>query len=305
VISLNKQSKKPKISIGMPVYNGAMFLREALDSLLAQTYENFEIIISDNASNDDTGSICQEYSVLDARIRFVRQENNKGALENFKFVLQKAEGEYFMWAAADDWWSNNWLEENLVQIQKKGVVSSFGKSVRTKADLTDNGPIQSYRFLSESRMLRLIHFFMTDENTKGNLFYGLVKTEFMKNFGIHKSKSSYGTEYPHLFKLVSYGKIACAENTLLKKRNTIRGIRRYGNKFSELLIQYALSFRQVLNKDRFIYYREFIELTPGNFGKAAIMFLIPIKIVISIYYEYVRGLQLGLEIIKEKYLTPQ
>ena len=90
------------VSVGVPVYNGARFLREALDSVLAQDYANFEIIVSDNASEDETESICREYALRDARIRYHRSEQNLGPIWNFDRVYQLARGEYFMWAAHDD-----------------------------------------------------------------------------------------------------------------------------------------------------------------------------------------------------------
>jgi len=92
----------PQVSIGVPVYNGEPFIREALDSLLAQTFTDFELIISDNASTDRTEAICREYAAKDERIRYVRQAEHCGAMANFQFVLDEAVGEYFMWAAADD-----------------------------------------------------------------------------------------------------------------------------------------------------------------------------------------------------------
>jgi glycosyltransferase involved in cell wall biosynthesis len=93
---------QPKVTIGMPVYNGGAFIREALDCLLAQTFNNFELIISDNASNDDTETICREYAERDQRIRYVRQSVNLGVIANFQFVLSEGIGEYFMWATPDD-----------------------------------------------------------------------------------------------------------------------------------------------------------------------------------------------------------
>lgn len=96
--------KAPQVSIGMPVYNGAKFIHEALDSLLAQTFTDFEMIISDNASTDETEAICREYAAKDQRIKYVRQAENLGAVANFQYVLDEATGEYFMWAAADDVW---------------------------------------------------------------------------------------------------------------------------------------------------------------------------------------------------------
>ena len=112
----------PKVSIGMPVYNGSPFIREALDSLLNQTFTDFELIISDNASTDETESICREYAAKDPRIRYVRQPENRGALLNFQFVLDEAVGEYFMWAAADDMWSSEWIEELLPVAIKSNVL---------------------------------------------------------------------------------------------------------------------------------------------------------------------------------------
>ena len=93
----------------MPVYNGELFIREALNSLLNQTFTDFELVISDNASTDGTEMICQEYADKDKRIRYVRQVQNRGATANFQFVLDAAVGKYFMWAAADDLQSSNFL----------------------------------------------------------------------------------------------------------------------------------------------------------------------------------------------------
>ncbi|MBU2601981.1 MAG: glycosyltransferase [Actinobacteria bacterium] len=103
----------PRVSIGMPVYNGAVTLRSVLDSLFAQTFEDFELIVSDNASDDETEEICREYAARDARVRYVRQPRNLGAAANFGFVLREARGEYFMWAAADDTRSSDYVAVNL------------------------------------------------------------------------------------------------------------------------------------------------------------------------------------------------
>lgn len=103
----------PKVSVGMPVYNGESFIRETLDSLLVQTYKDFELIISDNASTDLTEAICQEYAAKDSRIRYVRQAKNHGGSNNFQFVLDEAKGKYFMWSACDDIRSPDFLEENI------------------------------------------------------------------------------------------------------------------------------------------------------------------------------------------------
>ncbi|HUC42366.1 MAG TPA: glycosyltransferase [Candidatus Micrarchaeaceae archaeon] len=109
---------QPFVSIGMPVYNGANFIREALDSLLAQEYRNFELIISDNGSKDATEAICREYATRDSRIRYVRHSVNRGSPWNFKYVVQEARGEYFVWAAHDDMWAPGFLGKCIAQLEK-------------------------------------------------------------------------------------------------------------------------------------------------------------------------------------------
>ena len=96
------KSREPRVSIGMPVYNGENYLAEALDSLLAQTFADFELVISDNASSDATEAICREYASRDARIRVERQTENIGAVPNFNRVFELSCGDYFKWAAHDD-----------------------------------------------------------------------------------------------------------------------------------------------------------------------------------------------------------
>jgi hypothetical protein len=95
-------SAKPLVSVGLMVYNGGRFLRGTLDSLLSQTFTNFELIISDNCSTDDTSAICVEYAQRDARIRYYRAERNMGAGWNTRRVLSLATAKYFKLAAHDD-----------------------------------------------------------------------------------------------------------------------------------------------------------------------------------------------------------
>lgn len=95
-------SRTPRVSIGVPVYNGEPFLKQALESLLAQTFTDFEVIISDNASTDSTPEICQEFAARDRRVRYHRNARNTGMIANFRNVLELATGDFFMWACADD-----------------------------------------------------------------------------------------------------------------------------------------------------------------------------------------------------------
>ena len=101
--------QKPEVSIGMPVYNGAEFLGVAIDSLLAQTLGNFELVISDNASTDATESICRDYAAKDARINYQRNTVNIGASENYNSVFRRSTAPYFKWASSNDYCAPEFL----------------------------------------------------------------------------------------------------------------------------------------------------------------------------------------------------
>ena len=92
----------PKVSIGLPVYNGQRYLERAIESILSQTYTDFELIISDNASTDRTQEICKTYQSKDERVIYIRNTENLGAAKNFNNLVDHARGRYFKWASYDD-----------------------------------------------------------------------------------------------------------------------------------------------------------------------------------------------------------
>ncbi len=102
--------KKRLVSVGLPTYQGEARIAHALDSLLAQTYSEIEIIVSDNCSQDRTVEIAEAYALRDPRIRVFRQKENTGRINNFVFVLRQARGDYFMWAGDDDEWEPQFVE---------------------------------------------------------------------------------------------------------------------------------------------------------------------------------------------------
>lgn len=101
------------LTIGLPVYNGSGSLDRALESLLAQTYRNFVLYISDNDSTDSTSQLCLRLADRDPRIVYFRQPKNIGQSNNFRFVLKKATTPFFMWACHDDWWHPTYIEKTL------------------------------------------------------------------------------------------------------------------------------------------------------------------------------------------------
>jgi glycosyltransferase involved in cell wall biosynthesis len=162
----------------MPVFNGEIFIRESIDSLLAQSFIDFELIISDDASTDDTGKICREYALKDKRIQYIRQANNIGYQANFPFVVSKANGIYFMWASQDDIWSSNWIEM-MVQNADHGIVT-FGRMVDfiSYPDRTDCK--EAHMHLSTNLLLRSIQLVL-DVKRRNNLMYGLFPLMYLKN----------------------------------------------------------------------------------------------------------------------------
>jgi glycosyltransferase involved in cell wall biosynthesis len=100
----------PRLSVGLPVYNGEKYVAESIDSLLGQSYKDFELIISDNASTDATADICRRYAEQDSRVRYIRQPHNLGLSPNHNFVVDQARGEFFKWAAADDLYGRDLLQ---------------------------------------------------------------------------------------------------------------------------------------------------------------------------------------------------
>ena len=131
-------TSNPKLTIGMPVYNGELFIKKAIESILDQTFTDFELIISNNSSTDSTEKICQDFIDKDNRIQIHTQKKNIGIHRNFNFLLSKAKGEYFAWAAVDDYLDNDFMEKNLKILESdKSVVSSVGKIIPYGVDSLD------------------------------------------------------------------------------------------------------------------------------------------------------------------------
>ena len=103
-------SGTPRLTVGLPVYNGDRFLAQSIEAILSQTYEDFELIISDNASTDGTAEVCQFYAKHDSRVRYVRQPHNIGAVGNHNFVAEQGSSELFKWASHDDLYARELLE---------------------------------------------------------------------------------------------------------------------------------------------------------------------------------------------------
>lgn len=170
----------PPVSIGLPVYNGERYLREAFESLLCQSFEDFELLVCDNASNDGTEAICREFARRDSRVIYHRGEVNQGASSNYNLAVELARGRYFRWHADDDLVDTEALARNfevlethpeiILSYPRTQIIDEHSRVVRDYDDNLDvPSPMPSERF---SRVLLL--------TTECNAVFGLMRTDILR-----------------------------------------------------------------------------------------------------------------------------
>ena len=151
---------QPRVTIGIPTYNGGPYLRDCLNGILAQTYQNYVVVISDNASTDETAEIAQAFAAKDPRFRYLRQNKKCDVLLNFYAVAKAAETPFFIWHADDDAWAPNYLEELVALLNKnpsaklavaqtlEEFLDGSNRKIVTKYMPADEGFFQQMRWLN-------------------------------------------------------------------------------------------------------------------------------------------------------------
>jgi len=128
-------SIRPRVTVGLPVFNGERYLGLAIDSVLSQTFPDLELVIADNASTDATPDICRRCLERDTRIRYFRKSKNEGAARNYNFTLEQARGEYFKWAAHDDLCAPQFVERAVAVLDAHPeVVLAYPQTTTIDAD---------------------------------------------------------------------------------------------------------------------------------------------------------------------------
>ena len=174
----------PAITVGLPVFNGQDLIQVAVNSMLGQSFTDFELVICDNASSDETENICRELADLDNRVKYFRNESNIGAAANFRRVVNLASGKYFKWLGVDDFCDSSYLERTKEILDtrldvsnccsKVFIVDEKGQKLRKYDDaqhLDDDAPSK-----------RFIQFLAQDSWV--NSVYGLMRTQTLKNTSI-------------------------------------------------------------------------------------------------------------------------
>lgn len=249
---------KEKVSIGLPVYNGEKSLAIAIESLLSQDYTNFELIISDNASTDQTESICQKYAKMDKRIKYSRNASNMGAIFNFNRVFSLATSSmYFMWTAHDDIWDPGFIRKCYEKLQEKESIVLCSSDIQY---IDESGHEISNYSVNESKNIDTVGMDILDrirmQFTRQDLgvvaVYGLIRTSFLKR--TQMVKSIYGADIPFISELLLMGEFARVPEKLYYRRMPAKPKQTsdfcediFGKK--EVVIHYPITgiFKEIIN----------------------------------------------------------
>jgi hypothetical protein len=226
----------PRVSIGLPVYNGQAYVRAAIESILAQTFTDFELVICDNASTDQTPAICQAFAAADPRIRYHRSETNLGASPNFNRAFQLSRSEYFKWAAADDLIEPEFLHRCVAVLDadgsavlchtRPGIIDAEGKVLRfggagqvaTLPDgsrLTQSGVMDLRRPLDSRDVAARVLLLLTQTQWCFEGF-GLIRADALRRTPLHIGV--YGSDKVLLMALALQGRFAEIPQPLFLRR---------------------------------------------------------------------------------------
>lgn len=203
------QASSPLVTVGIPTYNRPEGLERTLTSIINQTYKNISIIVSDNCSTDPAVlPVLKKYTELDNRVKFIVQEKNLSLVPNFQYLLDHADGKYFMWAADDDQWSPDFIETCVQALEANDDIAI----AMTTMDIFDETgkfePCKLNRnFLQSNIFSRCFHFIKSPMQNKFFLC-GLYRTSLVKNVPFD---NSWGGEHLFLYELITKGKFLLVE----------------------------------------------------------------------------------------------
>jgi len=222
-------NKLPKLTIGLPVYNGKAFIRKRLDNIFSQTFTDFQLIISDD-STDSTPTICKEFAKKDKRIRYIHQEKRMGWMWSFRFVLEQAKSEYFVWAGVDDIWSPDFLEKNISVLDThKDVVGSISKIEHYGpwGDEFAQKPRDSTILATYKKFRRLFRPFVHAPiigTYEERINFALKNTAYSHSYGVFRTNELQKSVVPEIFcwdwaiilSVLRYGKLYLIEEPLMR-----------------------------------------------------------------------------------------
>lgn len=212
------EAGSPFVSLAIPVYNGEAYLVDAITSCLAQDYENFELVISDNASTDGTEWICREFAAKDPRVKYFRNEKNLGAGRNFNLGYHHSYGRYLKWCAADDRISPNFIRACVAVLERNPeVVLAYGTTVcidTAGREIPLVGRGRKAQDPNDGTAKR----FLKDLNDRGTNFelFGLFRREMLQKSTLHRPY--YGSDLTLVNELTLLGRFAHVPEAIFYNR---------------------------------------------------------------------------------------
>jgi glycosyltransferase involved in cell wall biosynthesis len=206
----------PLVSIGMPVRNGEPFLRASVESLLCQTFEDFELVISDNASTDATGDIIRGYERQDPRVRVLASGVDRGLAWNWNRLLPLTSGKFFKWAAADDIHLPDYLQRAVALLERDGgaVLAHCATGVLNEEGEVRTEVASPYNFAAETAHERF--FELTRRHGDCGDVYGLMRRDVLMRTGLHGAFPR--SDRVLLAELGLYGRLERNEECLFLRR---------------------------------------------------------------------------------------
>ena len=220
-----ESSDRTMVSIGLPVFNGANSVSTAIEGILAQTHENFELIISDNCSTDETSQICKSYAARDKRIRYICQSLNIGATMNFRYVLEQAHGKYFFWAPCDDSRSPDFIEVNVAFLEANPDYYASTSKARDEGGKF-NPSWMGDRCLDQEKVEdRILTYFKGWH--RNAIFYSIYRREAMTNHPLLYHPEFLGQDWAMVMHSAQLGRFQRLEQgeLVLGKGGVSKGIR--------------------------------------------------------------------------------
>lgn len=208
-----KAINQPLVSIGIPTFNGGYRIARAIDSIARQSYNNYEIIISDNASEDHTAQVCSDYLRQNGKIKYYRQAVNVGAWQNFNIVKDKANGKYFMWLSDDDTLSDGILEKYVHFMEKNQDYSLVSGTI----NYWKNGKLRyvekGLSLEGKNGLQRVLSYY--SKVVEGALFYGLIRLSDIKPIAL--KLNTIGSDWHLVANLAYMGKVKQLDFTSYSK----------------------------------------------------------------------------------------
>ncbi len=201
----------PLVSICIPTYNRAATIGRALESATSQNYANLEIIVADNASDDDTATVVESFADRDPRVKYVRHAANIGMVANLNTVIRLGSGKYRMWLADDDWIDDDLVARCCELLESEPELAMVAGRCREYRNGIDEGARVPTNLLSNSPLLRILKYYATVADN--SVFYGLYRSDLVCRYPM--ADNEIGADWQFLAAIASHGKIRTIEGTYI------------------------------------------------------------------------------------------